>query len=207
MKIRKKIILLTLIVFLSSTITLPLLSLSSANSIPDTFARNIHLSWKSNTSTTIVVSWRTNDIGPSIVEYGKTTEYGNTVNGTEGIYHHVELTDLEPDTIYHYRIYNGIEDYKWTKDFTFKTGNNGKYARFVAWGDSRSLRDDRRKVIETVYYMQPDFSVFTGDLVDSGKEKNQWYNWFADFYPLISISPFMPILGNHEKNHSNYYKM
>ncbi|MHA1865701.1 MAG: metallophosphoesterase [Candidatus Heimdallarchaeaceae archaeon] len=207
MKGRKKIIFLFLALLMSSSSTIPWMSLSFADSIPDTFARNVHLSWKNNTSSTIVISWRTNVIAPSIVEYGKTSDYKNKVNGTEGIYHHVELTNLEPDTVYHYRIYNGIKEHEWTKDFTFKTGNNGDYARFVAWGDSRSLRDDRRKVIETVYYMQSDFSVFTGDLVESGKERCQWYDWFADFYPLISNNPFMPILGNHEKNHSNYYNM
>ncbi|MHA1399086.1 MAG: fibronectin type III domain-containing protein [Candidatus Heimdallarchaeaceae archaeon] len=185
---------------------MPFFSRVSIAETLDTYARNIHLSWQNNSSTTITVSWRTVDEGPSFVEYGLTTSYGQRVTGDNGIFHLVELTNLQPNTVYHYRVINGSSD-AWTRDFTFKTGNVNKVARFVAWGDSRTYREDRRAVIEEVYYMQPDFSVFSGDLIENGKDRKEWKEWFADFYPLISQSPLMPCLGNHEKNNSYYYDM
>ncbi|MHA1304834.1 MAG: fibronectin type III domain-containing protein, partial [Candidatus Heimdallarchaeaceae archaeon] len=83
---------------------MPFFSRVSIAETLDTYARNIHLSWQNNSSTTITVSWRTVDEGPSIVEYGLTTSYGQRVTGDNGIFHHVELTNLQPNTVYHYRV-------------------------------------------------------------------------------------------------------
>ncbi len=162
---------------------------------------NVHLSWQNETRTTMTMSWKTEGSTASIVQYGLDAAYGHQVEGAAGILHTVEVTGLTPDSVYHYRVGGGKE---WSTDFTFKTGTNGKHTKFVAWGDSRHFRTERKELMNTVNSLEHDFSLFTGDFVDSGDDVNQWDNWFVDFAPLLNHIPFMAVQGSHEQNHSNY---
>jgi len=164
---------------------------------------SVHLTWQHDPKTTMTISWRTVDATESIVQYGKDDSFGSEEAGVFAIWHHVELTDLTPDTIYHYRVGNGET---WSEHYSFKTGTIGKHTRFIAWGDSRHFRDVRRSVVDAVKNINFDLSIFTGDFVDAGRYASQWYEGLADFAPVIRNIPFMSILGNHEDNHSNYYE-
>ena len=57
------------------------------------------------TETTAMVTRLTYEYSTSQVDYGVTNAYGSTTPVKESLkqYHRVELTNLEPDTIYHYR--------------------------------------------------------------------------------------------------------
>ncbi len=173
---------------------------SYAADIPPAYT---HLSWQNDTLTTMTMSWKTSVETGSIVQYGIQDVLENEVTGVDAIWHAVELTDLQPDTIYKYRVGNGES---WSRELVFKTGST-ESAHFIAWGDSRTLRDERRKIVDAVSSINYDFSVFDGDMVEAGRETVQWYRWLNDFGPAIQNNPFMPVLGNHEKNHSNYYRV
>ena len=95
----------------------------------------IHLTWQRDPTTTMTVSWKTNDVTSSIVQYGADEIYGNEETGDAGEWHHVELTGLTPDTIYHYRVGNGET---WSGDSTFKTGTSGDHTEFIGLGDTQS---------------------------------------------------------------------
>lgn len=165
---------------------------------------NIHLSWSSNdTQTTMTVMWRTRTETSSVVQYGLSNSLGSEVSFSEdALIHEVKLTQLTPDSLYYYRVGNGQT---WSKNLTFKTGND-YYARFVMWGDSQIQRN-RIEPIQSVFGLKPEFNIFTGDFIDMGKYQEEWYQSFKDFEPVISESPMMNALGNHEKNHSNYYEL
>ncbi len=163
----------------------------------------VHLSWQNDTLTTMTISWKTSEETVSIVQYGIQDILENEVTGEDALWHAVEITDLPSDTVYKYRVGDGDT---WSGEYSFKTGNSDS-AHFVAWGDSRTNIDERKKIVEAVSSINYDFSVFDGDLVDAGRETLQWYQWLSDFGPAIQNNPFMPVLGNHEKNHSNYYKV
>ena len=173
----------------------------------ETEPRFVHLSWQNDTATTMSISWQTTDETSSIVQYGADVNYGNEetgdfVSGNAGIWHLVELIGLSPDTIYHYRVGDGET---WSGDYTFKTGTTGKHTKFVAWGDSRHNRFERKELMRIVNLLDMDYTVFTGDLVDDGDVAIQWPRWFSDFAPLLNHVPFMSVMGSHEQNHSNYY--
>ena len=165
--------------------------------------KNIHLSWQHDTSTTMTVSWRTDEITDSIVEYGLSSSYTDEATDIEGFWHFVELTGLTPETIYHYRVGNGEF---WSDDYFFKTGTNGKHTSFVGFGDAQEADPNRRMMVNVVNGLQDiDFILYSGDFVELAREKPQWYRWFSDYTPLVTHIPFMTALGNHEKNSSNYY--
>jgi PKD repeat protein len=64
-----------------------------------------NVSTSSETETSAVITWATNEPGSSQVEYGKTTEYGLTATSDElTTAHSITLSGLEPNTTYHYRV-------------------------------------------------------------------------------------------------------
>jgi PKD repeat protein len=73
---------------------------------PDTMPPVIkNISTSSETETSAVITWTTNEPGSSQVEYGKTTEYGLTATSDELITaHSITLSGLEPNTAYHYQV-------------------------------------------------------------------------------------------------------
>lgn len=77
------------------------------------------------TGQSVTITWETDEFATSIVEYGLTPEYGNTVQDNELKTHHeVVLDNLESDMLYHYRI--GSSDNqnngpRYSVDFTFRT--------------------------------------------------------------------------------------
>ncbi|MBD3366948.1 MAG: hypothetical protein GF405_02090 [Candidatus Eisenbacteria bacterium] len=60
------------------------------------------------TDTSAVLTWQTDRPARSRVEYGTTTSYGATTPTAEklGVFHSFTLEDLEPATLYHYRLHS-----------------------------------------------------------------------------------------------------
>ncbi|RLJ01815.1 MAG: hypothetical protein DRP11_03845, partial [Candidatus Aenigmatarchaeota archaeon] len=75
------------------------------------------------TETSAVITWTTDELSSSVVQYGTTTAYGLSATGAEGTDHSVELTGLSASTTYHYRV--GSADASgnetWSEDDTFTT--------------------------------------------------------------------------------------
>jgi len=80
-------------------------------------------------STTVIITWDTNENATSTVEYGLTDSYGST-SSTLALTtsHSIVIDDLTPDTLYHFRIV--------TQDATGKTTTSGDYTfHTVLWAD------------------------------------------------------------------------
>jgi hypothetical protein len=64
-----------------------------------------NVSTSSETDTSAVITWTTNEPGSSQVDYGTTIEYGLTATSDElTTAHSITLSGLEPNTAYHYRV-------------------------------------------------------------------------------------------------------
>jgi len=55
-------------------------------------------------SSSVQIRWITTIESTSAVDYGLTSSYGNTVDGTSGVSHSVTITGLLAGTLYHYRV-------------------------------------------------------------------------------------------------------
>ena len=56
------------------------------------------------TTTGATITWTTDETSSSVVNYGTTTGYGSTANGTGGVTHSVTLTGLTPGTTYDFDV-------------------------------------------------------------------------------------------------------
>lgn len=120
---------------------------------------------------------------------------------SEGTLHVVELTDLQPNTTYTYRILNGPLLSAVT---TFCTLPSAGGFAFTAWADpqvnafSSKNRDVFAQNVNLLRSIPVAFTVGVGDLVENGNQKEPWLYFFERLSPLASRVPTMLVGGNHE---------
>ncbi len=83
------------------------------------------------TASGATITWTTDEASDSVVEYGLTTSYGNSVsNATTVTSHGISLTGLSGNTLYHYRV-KSTDDAGNTAtsvDHSFQTGGSINYS-------------------------------------------------------------------------------
>jgi len=160
----------------------------------------VWLSHRTNDPSKIVVNWTTEEPGSSVVRYGTTDQYGHEVSikGSRTL-HHVEIPIPKRDTTYHYSVRTGDQT---SADATFKAYPTdvlrvGVVADWQGKPDLPGLMRDDVHLLLTA-----------GDNITSvyqrcgaGKEDCiKPYAELIDRYPaLFRSTPFMPVLGNHDK--------
>lgn len=149
-----------------------------------------------------------------IVEYGTTLAYGQSIgNSTFGTMHEINITGLQPNTLYYYKVTITDSNGECNNNFssTFKSATNENLSfTFVVLGDSRA---DSGEGVDTdqfpalihgaVNNYNPRFIIFTGDVVTAGGNE---YDAIRDAWKtytdiMANISDHIPIfnaVGNHE---------
>jgi hypothetical protein len=173
---------------------------------------------QSPTESSVWVTWKTSITSDTQVLYGTdqnalTSAVTGTTNPLSSTYyyHSAQLTNLQPNTLYYYRIQS---DGQQSQVFRFKTQpplntKTGHY-RFLVLGDHQlkgntreeSLIAKAKAKVEQIYGVPIEQAVNLvindGDQVDSGT-LDQYEN--VHFLKNMSISPYVPymtIVGNHE---------
>lgn len=181
----------------------------------------IHLSYQNDPSTTMTIMWRTSTgITGSVVQYGPTSSYSQQKTGvyallpeSRGNSHTVELTGLNPEWTYHYRVGDGGSNWSGDKIFTTMPDPNDLCApiTFVALGDSRSsvnhgAGSNWDNVMAQAVTHDPDFIVVTGDLINDGSyQEGGWETWFEFAESYIIQQPMLTSWGNHDMGGSGQY--
>ncbi len=80
--------------------------------------------------------------------------------------------------------------------------------RFVAMGDSRTYPKDWAKVAGAVLKAKPDLVVFSGDMVNYGRNDWEWdEQYFAPAKEFFATIPYYAVIGNHERNAPVYNEL
>lgn len=154
----------------------------------------------------ITVCWETDAPAAGTVVYNLLGAAGSLrAESPEKTKHHcAPLKNLKPDTTHQY--YVGAGDTR-SDIYTFRTAPApGAPFRFVAYGDSRSHEDKHRAVVDAVIAEKPALVFNTGDVVNKGDVPTDWARFFRGAAPLINHVPYYVAIGNHEKNHPDYFK-
>ena len=75
----------------------------------------------------------------------------------------------------------------------------------VVYGDSRSGHSMHQWIMEGIGSLAPEAVFHTGDLVNDGREANQWITFNDMASQLPSGTPIYPALGNHERESQLYF--
>jgi hypothetical protein len=178
----------------------PLVALKADETTEPARIDRIWLGHRSQDPGKLVVNWMSKKPGDSIVRFGRTADYGQEIRvaGSATI-HHVEIPLEELDGVYHYSVHSGNQS---SKDATFKA----------------YPKDELRVAVAADWQGLPDLSAIKSDdvhlLLTAGDNISNTYQLcgssnpccvkpyarLVDRYPeLFRSVPFMPVLGNHDK--------
>lgn len=148
----------------------------------------------------IVVNWETAKPGNSVVRYGLSQEYTETVAVEEtATLHHVEIPIPKRDTTYHYHVSTGDQT---SGDATFQSYPTDllRVAVVADWQGKPKL--------DAIQHDNVQLLLTAGDNIDclhrlcgvGVRDCTKPYGELIDRYPdLFRSTPFMPILGNHDR--------
>jgi len=161
------------------------------------------------TETSLVVCWRTDVEADGLVLYGLTSSYGSTMSGKVHFQHEVTLTELIPDTIYHYKVISksaGKVVFE-SADSTFKTATADssagvKFAFFAEVHNSEKAAAFNSHVLA----FDPDLILDASDQVSNGHSLEQWKDFFSFNGPLWKKYPLLPAFGNHSYQGEKFYE-
>jgi len=164
-------------------------------------------------SETILV--KTNITSDLTIDYGLTTSYGSMATSSNLSIHEVTISDLNPSTIYHYRItatdHTDPSNSITTNDSTFKTQlAAGNTFSFGIIGDMQGHTNISTSMTN-FESINPDIILTVGDNVSGvtistvSQYVNEWQTIVFDYIQnLTDHIPFFTALGNHDAELGNY---
>ncbi|MCY7277161.1 MAG: metallophosphoesterase family protein [Phormidesmis sp. CAN_BIN44] len=177
----------------------------------------IHLAWVDDPATTLTIAWRTFKAStPSLVEYravgGEWVSVLGRIrfSGTQGALHEVTVQELNPATVYEYRVQG--DDSRWSEVFSTRTAPPLGAADFdvIYFADTGlvgrhdGLTQGAQQVIDEIAQLKPLFVLAGGDFAyyktdkRHGSLENAIDAWFNQMQPVSVQSPMLPTYGNHE---------
>jgi MYXO-CTERM domain-containing protein len=161
---------------------------------------------QSPSQSTIVISWESGAGSSGEVAYGTSSALGSSASTSgAGTFHEVELTGLQPGTVYHYQV---TADGQTSRLSSFVTAPREEQPfTFVVVGDTRTDADAHQSVVDAIRNNvgAPDMYLNTGDLVEDGGEADQWAEFFAIEGGLMAEAPLFPVAGNHDDVENDSY--
>jgi hypothetical protein len=172
------------------------------------------LTWDADPATTQAVTWRTdtsavhgvaeiaiaNEHGTSLVPArvgATTTEVTSDLNVAH--YHSVRFTGLQPDTLYTYRVGDGVN---WSEWFHFRTASReAKPFTFVYFGDAQNdIKTHWSRVFREAFRDAPRaaFTLHAGDLINNNARDAEWGEWHGAPGWVNGTVPVVAVPGNHE---------
>ncbi|MBC7921540.1 MAG: metallophosphoesterase family protein [Ferruginibacter sp.] len=177
--------------------------------------RNVHLSWngsaRESTSTSMTITWSADAPNKGAVKYNTDQQLSLVRPASEkystdaSVYvYTATLNNLQPNTTYYYQC--GADPGGWSQVYSFKTapvlGSQDKFVVGV-WGDTQDNEFNTQfektdTVVKLMRKFPIQFTIHTGDIVNTGSQVPSWLRLFATTQPINAIAPFMPVPGNHD---------
>lgn len=181
-----------------------------ATPVPD----RIILSIGADPSTTMGVNWRTDTTvtsGYAEIKVATAAPEANDalripsvvtpllLEDSRAHYHELSFTNLQPETLYMYRVGDSVNRSEWVQFRTAAT--TFKPFAFLYFGDAQN--DHKTwwsRTIRAAGQRQPDaaFMLHAGDLINRSNVDTEWGEWFYAGGWLHSMIPALPTPGNHE---------
>ncbi len=181
------------------------------------------LTWQRDPTTTMTIDWHVDSSGtitddPGTLEYrvgdaesdwNERTSYSYSFGQYDRRIHRVELTDLEPETTYEFRVETG-EEYR----FRTMPERLDDSLTFAAGGDTGA--SEWETIASELMAYNPEFLVVGGDFAyaDGGTSHDsleRWHAWLETANrELIDedgrVVPIVSAIGNHETRNGYYYE-
>lgn len=186
---------------------------------PSPIPERVVLTWTGDPATTQAVTWRTDtSVKHGVAELAisnsngralkpvrwdaQTTAFNSDLN--EAHYHTVEFTGLTPDTLYAYRVGDGLN---WSEYFHFQTASaTPEPFTFIYFGDAQNeLKTHWSRVFREAFRDAPRaaFTLHAGDLINRDERDAEWGDWHGAPAWVNGTVPVIATPGNHEYYRAN----
>jgi 3',5'-cyclic AMP phosphodiesterase CpdA len=194
-----------------------LISLASCLALPSAYAASANLVWKPYlqqvTDTSVIIIWVTQTGANSLVRYSTDTSYSSSASGSSRStafgtqLHRVELSGLQPNTSYNYKLYTESEDLLPGELLSFQmaplTGSQMPFT-FIVFGDYGRNSDSQRLLRDQMLLDSFRFILTTGDnAYNDGTYAQFDSRVFQIYQDIFSKVGLFPTLGNHDDNTNN----
>ena len=162
----------------------------------------------STTSTSTKIAWRTLKPTTSIVEYGEVPELGSKLETqTPKTDHVLQLTNLKPNTTYHYRVGGVAQDgARFSKKVSFKTLKSSGPVKLMLLGDTGRGNLIQNQIATLLRKEKPDAVLLAGDVVYPeflpGLED---FRHFSIYKEQMKSVPIFNTVGNHDLYQGDSY--
>ena len=150
------------------------------------------------TTSSVLIAWRTDVAGDSVIDYGTTPAYGQQISDAAAVIQHaLTLTGLQTDTLYYYRVStNGVV----LAEESFRTAKDASSPQFVfsVLGDSGCGCPNQYTIASELAATNPDLVLHTGDVDYSEPSPDYDTTFFAPYQSLAKSVPIYPSIGNHD---------
>lgn len=143
----------------------------------------------------MTVAWVTEEKSAGRVWYGRDATDRLALEPSAGTDHRVVLGSLLPATRYRYRVEGAPEASFVTAP---PAGSMDAPVEFLVYGDNRTNSGDHALVVRAAASERAQVALHTGDMVVNANEPQLWRSWFAEERDLLSTTPLVPTVGNHE---------
>ena len=186
---------------------------------PTPLPDRVVLTWADDPATTQSVTWRTDvSVKQGLVQVALASGNGRamqprevpaateafTSDINEAHYHSATIRDLEPDTLYAYRVGDGVN---WTEYYHFKTASDrARPFSFIYFGDAQNdVRTHWSRVFREAFRDAPRaaFTLHAGDLIDHEDRDGEWGDWHQGPDWVNGTIPMLALPGNHEYRRVN----
>jgi len=183
----------------------------------------VHTSFRFDTSSSFAVIWETDAATQATwVAYGDSADkldhfvqgvsFTNPPSAEDRLAypllaHEAHVCGLVPSHTYYYAVGG---DGWWGSVYSVTTapavGATDPF-RFIVMGDSNAFYDLYAPLQVSAGSYAPMFTLFTGDLVNSGWMQEEWESWFTAGGSLLATIPTMTAHGNHEDMAVGYFAL
>jgi hypothetical protein len=146
----------------------------------------------------IVINWETDAPSDSVVEFGTSEALGKRVaSESKATLHHVEIPLAQRDVVYHYRV-RSDEDVSTVSSFKGYPSQDLRIAIVGDWGYAPGK--DLSAIVKEDVHLLLTVGDNVASLHEKGKEGTKAFSALIDANrDLFRRTPFMPILGNHDR--------
>jgi hypothetical protein len=158
----------------------------------------IWLTHATNDPSKIVINWETDSPSDSLVEFGTSETLGQRVASKAKVtLHHVEIPLEQRDVVYHYRVRSG-DDVSTVSTFKGYPSQDLRIAIVGDWGYAPGK--DVSAIVQDDVHLLLTVGDNVASLHEKGKEGTKAFSALIDANrDLFRRTPFMPILGNHDR--------
>jgi len=186
---------------------------------PTPLPDRVVLTWSEDPATTQSVTWRTDtSVTTAVAEIAVANANGRALGPrrvgaeTTGLrsdlnqahYHSLTFRDLRPDTLYAYRVGDGVN---WSEYHHFRTASDRPSPfSFIYFGDAQNeIRTHWSRVFREAFRDAPRaaFTLHAGDLINEDAWDAEWGEWHGAPAWVNGMIPVIATPGNHEYYRAN----